>query len=192
MSGTWNSGWVAGDVVTAAEFKKGAGAIFDTTLGAGAANIDMTSIPAGYAGLLLMLYGRGVAALAADGAYLRFNGDTGANYDFQQINGVAAVAGAAEGIGVTTGQIGGVPGNNAPANVFGSITVFIPHYANTANNKACNSISHLRQSAVSGGLVTGLFGMSWRSTAAINRLTLILGTGNFAAGTRATLYALGA
>lgn len=192
MTGTWASGWATGDIVTAAEFKKSAGSVFDSTLGASAASIDVTGISATYANLMISVYVRGDVAATTTPLLMRFNGDSGANYDFQQLIGSTATASASETFASTSMQVGYCPGSTATANVFSGAEVFIPHYAGSSNNKSALSLSGLKFSAVSGGMNVIIIGCNWRSNAAINQITFLPTTGNFVSGSRVTVHALGA
>lgn len=192
MSGTWNSGWLAGDVVTAAEFKKGVGAVFDTTLGANSTLIDITSIPAGYAHLLIACYLRTDQAFNVSLSLFRFNADTGANYDREDLTGSGATATAGEGMAQNNLIGPTAAGALAPANYFGAGLIFIPHYAGPGNKPATVL------TGLSGGTATGqqqarVTGGAWRTTgAAINRVTLIPVGTNFVTGSRVTAYVMGA
>lgn len=193
MTGTWASGWATGDVVTAAEFKKSAGSIFDSTLGGSSATVDVTGISATYAHLLVSIYARSDVAATVASVFMQFNGDAAANYDYQYISGSAAAVTAGEGFAVATGCfVGSFPANTAGANLFGTSEVFIPHYAGSTNNKQCVTINSCKAGTTTGLLSAFLLGSSWRSNAAINRLTLTLASGNFVAGTRVTVYGMGA
>jgi hypothetical protein len=192
MTGTWATGWATGDVVTAAEFKKTAGAIFDSTLGASAASIDVTGISNTYAHLMVTVYARGDVASTGVNVIMRFNGDAAANYDYQVVAGFAATAAAAETFAASGVLIGGIPANTAGANLFGQADVFIPHYAASSNNKQFVSMNIYKTGTATTNMTIQLLGGSWRSNAAINQVTLLPTSGNFVAGTRATIHALGA
>lgn len=192
MTGTWPTGWATGDIETAAEFKKGIGSISDTTLGGSAANIDITSISATYAHLLVVAYTRGDAAAASTGLRLQFNGDTAANYDSQSLTGNAALTIAGEAFGLTVLGAGSIPANTAGANLFSANVLFIPHYAGAANNKVCLALNSLKVGTTTGLLFSIFQHGFWRSNAAINRITFLPTTGNFVAGTRITIYGMGA
>jgi hypothetical protein len=192
MTGTWATGWATGDIVTAAEFKKTAGAIFDSTLGASAANVDVTGISATYAHLMVSIYARGDVASTATAIGMQFNGDTAANYDFQMLQGSASVAAASETFAGTAANLGFASGNTAGANLFSSTEVFIPHYAGSTNNKQFVTIASVKTGTASGSMFVNVFGGGWRSTAAINRITFLPASGNFVTGTRVTVHALGA
>jgi hypothetical protein len=192
LTGTWASGWATGDIVTAAEFKKSAGAIFDSTLGASAASIDVTGISNTYAHLMISIYSRGDTAAISTDVMMRFNGDTAANYDWQRAMGIAAATSAFETFAQTTMAVGFCPGSTAGANLFASQEVFIPNYAGSTNNKQHVSIHSMKAGTASTNLSVGIWGGSWRSNAAINQVTLLPQAGNFVAGTRVTVHALGA
>lgn len=187
MTNSWAAGWVNGDIPTAAEFAKGVGAIYNTTLGAPAASVDITGIIDDYAHLLI------VASLGSDtasniGVNLRFNNDSAANYDRQYVAGNAASASALESFAVaaiTVGNINSLIGASP-------VMVLVPNYASTAlGHKPALALSGLKTSTATAGMsIFATFG-SWRSTAAINRVTLLAASGNFAAGSRVTIYGMG-
>lgn len=192
MSGTWASGWIAGDIVTAAEFKKGAGALADNLLGGSAANIDFTGIVGGYAHLMI------VGQVRCDNAatqlvVVRFNNDATANYDSEVVTGTAAVAAAGETLGATGISVGTAPGTGATAGYFNGFTALIPNYAGTTSNKVLASLNMSKTSNASGAQSAQFNIGGWRTTAtAITRLTFLPAAGNFIAGTRITVYGMGA
>lgn len=192
MTGTWAAGWADGDIVTAAEFRKSVGSIFDTTLGVAAAQIDVTGIVATYAHLLITVYCRSDGGATFYGLNARFNGDTGANYDGQIARGSATTASATESFGATGIRVGLCTGATASANVFSGNQIFVPNYANSSNNKQTISIDANKIGTSTTNLITEVLGGSWRSNAAINRITFYPDTGNFIAGTRLTIHAMGA
>lgn len=192
MTGTYATGWATGDVELASEYKKGIGSISDTTLGGSAANVDVSSIVSTYAHLLVVVYARGDTAATSTPVNLRFNGDAGANYDSQELQASGASVSPAEAFAQTVMLAGHAPANTAPANLFCAMVAFIPHYAGSANNKLALAISSIRVGTTTGLMANTLNGAFWRSTAAINRVTIQPGAGNFVAGTRVTIYGMGA
>lgn len=192
MTGTWATGWATGDIVTAAEFKKGAGSLSDTTAGGAVANIDISGIVATYAHLLISVYARSDTAATSTTLLLRFNGDSAANYDWQQLTGSAAAAGAAESFAASGAFVGNMPANTAGANLFSATEIFIPNYAGAVNNKQSVAINSSKIGTASGNFGVNALGGAWRSNAAINRVTLLPGAGNLVAGTRVTIYGFGA
>jgi hypothetical protein len=191
MSGTWASGWVTGNIVSAAEFKKGMGAIYDTTLSSSAATIDITSIISDYAHLRLYLYGRSDNATSFVSANLRLNNDSGTIYDHQLLRSVGATASAQELFGQTSAYIGDIPGSTAAVDSMGGIVVDIYKYTQAADHHIWTANNFVNVGQSTGQLATRWHGGTVRLLAAINRLTLVT-SGNFIGGTRVTLYALGA
>lgn len=192
MTGTWVAGWATGDIVTAAEFKKGVGSVSDTTLGGSAANVDISGILSTYAHLLITVYARSDTAAANTTQLLRFNGDSAANYDFQSLQGVAAAASAGEAFAQSAIQVGQMPANTAGANLFSACQIFVPHYAGSTNNKQTVTMNSFKTGTTTGLMNAQVFSGSWRSNAAINRITILPGAGSLVAGTRVTIHAMGA
>lgn len=191
-AGSWSAGWPVGSWVEAAEFKKGIGAIYDTTLTGAAASIDITGIIATYAHLLIVLSGRGdTAALLVTGA-MRFNNNSAAAYNSQYLRGAAAVASAGEVLAATSFSAYQMPGASAAAGHFGHSEILIPNYASATPVKTFSSRSFAQRGGASGDLFIETYGGFWNATDVINRVTLLPGTGNFAIGTRATVYGMGA
>lgn len=164
------------------------------TLGIATASIDFTSIPATFAQLMLVLYGRGDTAAGIANVQCRFNNDSAADYHQQAIDAVgttvtAADAGAAAG---TSAVIGHIPAATAPANAFGQLDMVIAHYTNAVNQKTFAARSYAKQAAtgVGSGSIRTVGGIWMAAPAAISRFTIFPGAGNFAAGTRAVLYGL--
>lgn len=189
----WPSVAVAvGEVITAAQMNGLPVRLADSTLAADAASIDFQSIPAIYAHLYLECYLRGTNAAAFIPMNIRFNNDTGANYDNQTLQGSAAVASATEAFAQTVSFIAYAPANGAAggANLFNAVTVDIPHYANTANNKDYSAQYSFKSGTTTTLLNLGCVAGFWRSSAAINRITIYPTTDNLKSGSRVVLYGL--
>lgn len=164
--------------------------IADTTLSGSAATITFSSIPQIYKHLRIVVQARGDAAAAFVDCNIQFNGDTGANYDTEVLSGVNVTAAAANANGAVAGNTFSFPGTTVTrANLAGVGIIEIPNYAGTTFEK---------QVIASGGQADstpanmGFFNRlsSWRNTAAISSITLKTSSGNFVAGTRATLYGM--
>jgi ABC-type amino acid transport substrate-binding protein len=178
--------WAAGGAGGGAMTK-----LFDSTLGAAAASFDITSIPATYAALQLMLIGRSDAAAVNDSVTLRFNGDTAANYDYEVVTAPDNSAPSDTGVFAATSiaLAGAVAAATAPAGAVGMLELTIPNYAGTTFHKACRTLNSWKHGTAAGSLFFRDCHGHWRSTSAINRITLA-GAGNFIAGTRCTLYGM--
>jgi len=163
--------------------------LYDSTLGGAAASIDTgaNAIAAGHVGLIIYVYVRTTRAAFSDNFQLRFNNDSGANYDFQQLLGSAAIASASAGAAQTS-ALGTCPSASATANVFGVARMdvfnydggsgFKPYLLNTADPQEDTSHPATEQ-----------WGGQWRSASAISRVALSSATGsNLVAGSRMTIF----
>ena len=110
------------------------------------------------------------------------NDTTAANYDYQQMSGIAAVPAAS--FGASSRIALHVTAGTAPAGNFDASQLVIPGYAG-GNNKTWQATCSGVTSGVAGFFVAR--GGTWKSTAAITRLTLTAGA-DFLAGSKATLY----
>lgn len=165
--------------------------IAETTLSVAAASIDFSSIAADWSHLMIDFYGRGDAAVTATSCLLRFNADTGANYDYERVYGEGAAVAAAEALAATSLLVvGRLPGASAPANVFGAGAITVPYYA-SANQKTMHAAGMGKRGVAAGDLGVEAISGFWRNVAAITQITLLPASGNFAIGTRATLYGMG-
>ena len=166
--------------------------LFDVNLAAPAANIDLTSIPQTYSHLRLYLMLKSTDAAALVVANMQMNGITTALYHSQQLSGAAGTPGATGLVGTTVGKLGNVSGGTLLASNLCPVTVDFLHYRD-ANVNYRPWISHWFR--LSGGTVatdidTGQMGGMLNLGAAINRITILPGAGQWAANCRATLYGL--
>lgn len=166
--------------------------LFDSTLGGTAGNIDITSIPQTFAHLAIVIYARSDAAANAAAMWLRFNNDTAANYDYETGTTVATTVTAAESFAQTVSRIGRCPAATGTANRFSTTEVLIGHYTGGTNHKTYDARSASMEGTTTGTLQRETNAGGWRVATAISRVTLGLFSGSFVAGTRATLYGLGA
>ena len=149
------------------------------TLSVATATVTFSSIPSTYTDLKLVIDGNNTS-IASRSGYIRFNGDTGTNYSFTYLHGISGDSNlGASGTGSTVAQ-------STFSNILNDRTSVIMHilgYSNTTKQKAFlargNASSNVQ-------LYTGL----WRSTAAINSLSLFLNADSWAIGTIFTLYGI--
>jgi hypothetical protein len=157
--------------------------IATTTLGTAAATITFSSIPATYTDLRLTLL---VNTTSVDARNLRytFNSDTGTNYSVTRLegNGTSALSSRATSAAYMQPTLNTTTSSTIPT--FYEMDVF--SYAGSTNKTSLFSLNADKNGSGASGKVVGL----WRSTAAINTIGITLNTGNFAAGTTATLYGI--
>lgn len=152
---------------------------------------DFTSIPGTYKHLKIIVIARSVAVATTDNVHMRFNGDSGANYDYelsQVDNGIFTGAGI---VAQTELRIGLQAAASSPAGLAGVIELVIFDYARTTFSKLFNGTWTRPRGTAANDQSVGQAGGVWRTTDAITRVQVIGGAGVIAAGSRATLYGLG-
>lgn len=163
--------------------------ITEQVLSSAAATITFSSIPGTYRNLQLILQGRGDASATFVSCYLQCNGDTGANYDVGQFYGAAAATGGNSLIAQTSLLLGDITAATGPSGAASSVVATLANYKGTTFHKSISAANENIRNTTTGYFVE-LLGGRWRNTAAITSLMLLLSSGNFAAGTVATLYGL--
>jgi hypothetical protein len=153
----------------------------------GSSSISFTSIPSTYKHLQIRVLARSTRATNSDGTSWRFNSDSGNNYSMHNLNtdgsgGVSAVAQTS----VAQIEINRVAAANLTSTIFGAGVVDILDYADTNKYKTTRSI--LSYDANGSGEVYFSSG-SWRSTSAINSITVTCAV-NFAQYTSFALYGI--
>jgi hypothetical protein len=147
------------------------------TLGAAASAITFGSIPATYRDLICVASAAGSTTLQGR---IRFNGDTGSNYNYTQISG--------SGSSVTTvaaaNQSSGFLSIVAQATTTGSLQMNINIMDYSATDKHTTIISRADQAANG----TEAFTNRWANTAAVTSVQILTSTGNWAAGSTFALY----
>jgi hypothetical protein len=163
--------------------------IAESVLGVAAASVVFSSIPSTYRHLLLEWYARGDTAAASTNILLRINNDAAANYDWQRMLAAAATQTDSESLGATSIYCGDIPANTATAAYFGGGAIDVPGYASTTGGKIVIVRNFAMTANTTGTGTVYVTGGKWRTTAtAINRLDLLPGAGNFAAGSIFSLY----
>lgn len=163
--------------------------LYDSTLAAAGA-ISITSISQSYAHLVLVAQLRGDAVAANRTINVRFNNDTGANYDAQYVAGNNASAVVAASVGATSGAIGAIPAASATAGYAGALIIEIPNYSGTTFYKTSTYRTTKDENGTATNMVAYNGTVFWRSTNAITRIDLGILTGSFDAGSRVTLYGI--
>lgn len=151
------------------------------------------SIPGTYSALRLLCMCRGDTAAAFTTTRLRFNADSGANYDSEQDSAAGSSATAFEALNATGADIGESTAASAVAGSVSIMDVSIPFYTNTTFWKSIISV-HMLQGQTSGGQAGEIRAKQWvsrwRNTAAITSITILPGAGNFIAGSSFALYGI--
>lgn len=145
------------------------------TLGSAAASVTFSSIPQTYTNLVLVIAG---TAAGGDAVYLQYNGDTGTNYSWTNMQGDGTTTASNRASSTSEARIGSIG-----ATQYNSISS-IPNYSNTTTFKTC--ISRANRTDVS----TWEFVNLWRNTAAITSILVRTPATNFSTGCVFTLYGI--
>jgi hypothetical protein len=151
-----------------------------TASGGSATQLVMSSIPSTYTDLVLIVND---SRTAISNIYIQINGDTGSNYSLTYVSGSGSVAGSGRNSNMSTGYYFDAYGSSTTR---GTGILNFMNYSNTTTYK-----SILSRYSNAGGEAIATIGL-WRSTAAINSITIYL-SGNsatFNTGTTFTLYGI--
>ena len=161
--------------------------ISTTLITSAVASVTFSSLNAAtYKHLQLRITDRSSASVNSQ-LYLRFNGDTGANYSEHLLaGGGSGTPGVYGGGGVNFAPMGsGVESGNT-ANVFSGRIIDILDFANTNKNKTVREFQGFAGSAVK----VGYYSSAWFSTAAVTSLVVGMNGGNITADSRISIYGL--
>jgi hypothetical protein len=162
--------------------------IATTTLGSAASSITLSSIPATYTDLRLVIVGRENSGSNDPGTNinLTFNGSSASDYSWTRIFGTGSSVSSSSFTAQAYLGIVTVAGGGAGSGVFGLTAIDIFSYAGSTFKTA---LSNQNIDNNSTGWVFRSVGL-WRSTSAITSLTITNSTNQLAAGTTATLYGI--
>lgn len=155
----------------------------------GVGTITFSSLGA-FTHLRIVWNGRGTEVATSSTITLRFNADTGANYDLERVQGSATTASAAEVIAGTSINVGTITAASGAANQAASGEIVIYDYRGTTFQKNITSMVVCKRADSTANILQQSFGGAWRNTAAITSITLLLSAGNYVAGSKFTLYGM--
>ena len=153
----------------------------------GTNTVTFNSIPGTYKSLEIEFVMRGTELATNSVLRLRFNNDTtDGNYRKTNVYGYGSTT-----VGAGAGDdpiLIDVAAANAPTNSPTIGLISIPFYAGTTFNKMALAQHTHRRDNSSVQQVVYQTGMEWESNVAITRVDLVLGSGNFVAGSEIRLY----
>ena len=133
---------------------------------------------------------RGTQVATETNLNLTFNGDTGANYDWQtNIIGGSTVTGV-NTFADTRAFVGNVSAASSTANYAGAGTIRIYNAPGTTFFKTGDSHMQGFKAATNTNFPEYVNAFAWRNTAAITSMTLALASGNYVAGSKFSLYGI--
>lgn len=174
------------------EVPLGMSLIVETVLAASATGITFSSIPQGFRHLMIVAQVRTDAVAETDGLFLRLNGDTGGNYDWERLTANSATLTGLATRAATSIQFGLSEGASSLATNFSPTFGYIFGYTNTANSKWTISANAVfGDVSADADLFLQLRAGRWRSAAAVTSVILGPSTGpNFVSGSRFQLYGI--
>jgi hypothetical protein len=161
-----------------------------TTLATAAATILLSSIPQSYSELRLVVTARSDAATSNTDLTVQLNGDTGANYDHEQLYATNATTTAGGNAGLTAAYVGGMPAATATTGIASTSIITLPQYAGTTWQKEIYGEGGEKINTIVSGFYLRIRHNWWRNAAAVTSLTLAPASGNFVSGTVAILYGI--
>ena len=162
--------------------------LYSTTLAAPAATIDTgaNAITVGHGMLTVLMLLRTTEAGAISNALLTINGDTGTNYDTQGAT-TNNVTVAASNLLAQNNVLIIVHGAGGSASYPSVVRLSIPYYDATTFFKMGDFSGGANDATAANNWYTAK-SFTWRSTAAINQLTLTTTAGNFIVGSKLLIY----
>ena len=149
------------------------------------------TLPQSYRDVLVVVSGRATTSASNDNVEVQFNGDTGANYNAQVVQGANTTASAAQNNGQTSGYFGAISAATATANFSGYSAITVSNYAGTTFQKSWAGVDQAPLTTGASGLQTQTVGGRWNSTAAITALKVFIASGNFVDGSVVDVYGIG-
>lgn len=153
-------------------------------LSTAAASVTFTlsdeTLPSAWTGLHLVIIvsARGAQAAQWTSLGVRFNGDSGSNYNFQRVTGEGSTASAGRTDANTITKPMQITADSAGADIFSGGIILIPDYADTTRHKTLLALGGPVEDRVEAA--TG----RWASTAAITSITLDPDGGDLMIGSR--------
>jgi len=151
--------------------------IMTATLSSAVATYTFSSIPSTYTDLILVVQGT-IGSAGTQGCCIRVNGDT-SNYSCTQLDGDGTSVASYRETNASNLNIGVLAGTRQSSSIFN-----FQSYKNTSTYKTI-----LARGNDGGGYVRAAVGI-WRSTAAINSISITNPSSNYQVGTTLTLYGI--
>jgi hypothetical protein len=154
----------------------------NTISGSSTNSVTFSSIPSTYTDLLVVFQGTKISA-GGQSLIFNLNGDTGSNYSFTYLGGNGSTASSGRVSNSTYAALGAWVANLSTTGE--SDFLHLMNYSNTTTYKTTLARSSAASSATEASVAL------WRSTAAINSITLTVGSpAAFTAGSTFSLYGI--
>lgn len=170
-------------------FNSGVWTKYASSLVSSPTTITFSSIPSTHSHLMIVAYVRGDTAATNTEFVLRYNGDTGSNYDSDRVYSNGGTRTHSMFLALSSQGVGIMPAGTATAGLFATIAVILPNYASTTAQKTMVHRFASKINTSANGMWVGVGGGGWRSTAAINQIEMRGNVGpNLAVGSHLSLY----
>ena len=166
-------------------------AIAKTVLSANQTTITFSSIASTYTDIVLLISGRGTAAVNIADLAVKVNALT-ANYTTTQMRGNSSTASSFRDTSTSIWNLySNISGDSTTSNTFGSVEIYFPNYAGSTNKVASSTGVAENNSSTAGQSAVNANASLLSNTAAISTITLTLSAGgDFASGSRFDLYGI--
>ena len=187
LGSLWFSSFSAGGGGAAGDYEL----ISTTILGSAAASVTFSGLgtsAAAYKHLQIRYTGRTDNG-TTQSAYIRLNGDTGANYAMHSLVGYGSGITSENSTSQTYALafIGGLPGTNSASGIYEAGITDLLDFQSSTKNKTLRTFNGAASSIITNvRLTSGL----WMSTAAVTSILIAPQSNNWATGSRFSLYGL--
>jgi len=182
----WFNSFSASAPASAADYEL----ISTTVLGSSASSVTFSSlntVAAAYKHLQIRWTAIETSGGDVDSLYMRFNGDTAANYAYHRLSGINSSISSAAGSSTSLPYIGFTTGLGYASYKFASGIIDISDFASTSKTKTSRALSGAVGTTDKG---VSMHSSLWNNTAAITSITINSGTGNIDVNSRFSLYGL--
>jgi hypothetical protein len=168
-----------------AAYDPGAFVSIASTTGTGSSGtVTFSSIPSTYTSLQLRI--NGVVDAGGLSWRMRFNGDTASNYNYHNLIGNGTTVSAGNGSGTSIFVNSGTSQITQPT----VLIIDIHNYSSTTQNKTSRHITGFDNNSGTTESFIELSSGLWRSTSAIDSVTIFMGANNFTTASRFSLYGI--
>lgn len=173
------------------EVPLGLSLVSEQILTGSAATITFSSLPQNFKHLRIIAQLRTDRVAEIDAARLRFNGDSGGNYDEEHYTANSTTLSSAGNLAATSMAIGATEADSSRASNFGPLILDVLNYTSASEKWILTRSGAFGNVSAATDLFIQNYIGRWRSTAAITSLTLLPNIGpNFVSGSILQLYGL--
>lgn len=191
LRGTGSGSSAYGQVATADIAPGASETLIAAVAGTGASGVlEISSIPNTYGALRIEVVGRSdVAGSGGASATLTFQTTPSAGLYNHVLLIATTTVSSSENIGATASiAVGAVPSAGSTADVYGSMTIWLPRYASGATFKPVQAVCNSPLTLAAGSYQLRVSVGTYENPAAIDRVRLTLGSGNWTTASRMALY----